>query len=61
MKKIAVFIGDISGEFQVDVLEAVRGEAKARGVKVFVYANAADYGANVVCSQGERISLTCPI
>lgn len=60
MKKIAVFIGDISGEFQVDVLEAVRGEARARGVKVFVYTNAAVYGANVFYSQGEKNIINMP-
>lgn len=60
MKKIAVFIGDISGEFQVGVLEAVKEEAKSRGVGVFVYANAAVYGANVFYSQGEKNIINMP-
>ncbi len=60
MKKIAVFIGDISGEFQIDVLEAIKEEAKSRGVKVFVYANAAVYGANVFYGQGEKNIINMP-
>lgn len=60
MKKIAVFIGDISGEFQIEVLEAIKQEAKSRGVGVFVYANAAVYGANVFYSQGEKNIINMP-
>ena len=60
MKKIAVFIGDISGEFQIDVLEAIKEEAKSRSIKVFVYANAAVYGANVFYSQGEKNIINMP-
>lgn len=60
MKKIAVFIGDISGEFQIEVLEAVKREAKERGLQVFVYANAAVFGANVFYSQGEKNIIYMP-
>lgn len=60
MKKIAVFIGDISGEFQIDVLEAIKSTAKEKGVGVFVYANAAVFGANVFYSQGEKNIIYLP-
>jgi len=60
MKKIAVFIGDISGEFQIDVLEAIKSTAKEKGIGVFVYVNAAVFGANVFYSQGEKNIIYLP-
>ncbi len=60
MKKIAVIIGDIAGEFQIEVLDAIKREARARGIGVFVYANAAVYGANIFYSQGEKNIIYMP-
>ena len=60
MKKIAVFIGDISGEFQIEVLGAIRKEARTRGIGVFVYANAAVYGSNIFYSHGEKNIIYMP-
>ena len=37
MRKIAVFMGDMSAEFQIDIAEAIKKEAKARGIAVFVF------------------------
>lgn len=60
MKRIAVFIGDISGEYQIEILEAIKREAKSRSIAVFVYTNAAVFGANVFYSQGEKNIIYLP-
>ncbi len=60
MKKIAVFMGDMSSEFQMDIADAIRKEAKARGIGVFVFTNAGVYGGNVFYSQGEKNIIYMP-
>lgn len=60
MKRIAVFMGDISGEFQADVLKAVKEEAKKNGVGMVIYSNAGVYGANAFFTQGEKNIIHLP-
>lgn len=60
MKKIAVFMGDMSGEFQIELAESIKREAKSRGLGVFIFTNAGVYGANVFYSQGEKNIIHLP-
>lgn len=60
MKRIAVFMGDISGEFQADVLKAVKEEAKKNNVQMIIYSNAGVYGANAFFTQGEKNIIHLP-
>ncbi|MBR4083400.1 MAG: GGDEF domain-containing protein [Lachnospiraceae bacterium] len=60
MKKIAVFMGDTSGEFQAEIIAAVEEEAKVLGVSVYVFTNAGVYGANAFYTQGEKNIIYLP-
>ncbi|MBP3351598.1 MAG: GGDEF domain-containing protein [Lachnospiraceae bacterium] len=60
MKKIAVFLGDMSSEFQIDVAEAIKEETKRREIAVFLYSNAGVYGSNIFYSNGEKNIIYLP-
>lgn len=60
MKKIAIFMGDTSGEFQTEIVEAIEKEAEAKGTGVHVFTNAGVYGANVFYTQGEKNIIHLP-
>ena len=60
MKKIAVFMGDTSGEFQSEIVEAIEKEVKGKGIGVFVFTNAGVYGANAFYTQGEKNIIHLP-
>lgn len=60
MKKIAVFMGEMSSEFQIDIAEAIKEEAKKKGIGVYVFTNAGVFGNNVFYSQGEKNIINMP-
>lgn len=60
MKKIAVFMGEMSSEFQMDIAEAIKEEAKKKGIGVYVFTNAGVFGNNVFYSQGEKNIINMP-
>ncbi len=60
VKKIAVFMGDMSAEFQIDIAEAIKEEVKKRGIGVFVFTNAGVFGDNVFYGQGEKNIINMP-
>ena len=60
MKKIAVFMGDMSAEFQINIAEAIKAEAKKNDIGVNVFTNASVFGNNVFYSQGEKNIIYMP-
>lgn len=60
MKKIAVFMGDTSGEFQGDVVEAVEEVSRVNGMDIVVFSNAGVYGNNAFYTQGEKNVINVP-
>lgn len=60
MKRIAIFMGDSSGEFQAGVLKTVKEEAQQNGVGIVIYSNAGVYGANPFFTQGEKNIIHLP-
>ena len=60
MEKVALFVGDTSGEFLQSALEAIEKEARASKVKLIIYTNAGIYGANAFYTQGEKNIINAP-
>lgn len=60
MKRIAIFMGDTSGEFQAEVVEAIEEEAKKTDTGLVVYTNAGVYGANAFYTNGEKNIIHLP-
>lgn len=54
MKKIGVFMGDVTRDYQKDVLQAIFKEANKLGYTVFCFANFGAYGDKVLYAEGER-------
>lgn len=54
MKKIGVFMGDVTQDYQKTVLHAVFKEANELGYTVFCFANFGAYGDKVLYAEGER-------
>ncbi len=60
MRKIAIFMGDTSGEFQFEIVKAIKEEAEKSKTGVVVYSNAGVYGANAFFIQGEKNIINLP-
>lgn len=60
MKKIAVFVGELPGAYQVEVTTGVIQEASKLGVQCFVYTNNGAYGENVFFAYGEKSIMNVP-
>lgn len=60
MKKIAMFIGELSAEYQYRVCAAVAEECKRAGIHLTVFHNGAVYGANIFQAYGERSIIRIP-
>lgn len=54
MKKIGIFMGDVTRDYQKDVLQAIFKEANELGYTVFCFANFGAYGDKVLYAEGER-------
>lgn len=54
MKKIALFIGQLFGEYQTGVTKALEIEAKAKGYQLDVFMNFGIYGNNFLYAEGEK-------
>lgn len=54
MKKIGIFMGDITQNYQKVVLQAIFSEAGRFGYTVFCFANFGAYGDKVLYAEGER-------
>lgn len=60
MKKIALFIGEVSGGYQTEVASGLVNEASAHGVQCFVYTNNGVYSGNVFYAYGEKNIINVP-
>ena len=60
MKKIGVFMGNVTQDYQKTVLQAVFKEANERGYTVFCFANFGAYGDKVLYAEGERSIMYLP-
>lgn len=59
-KKIGVFMGETSAEYQECVLKAIYAEAAGRGYDTFVFGCYGGYGDNVLYAEGEKGMLYLP-
>ncbi len=60
MKKIAMFVGEMSAEYQSDVTGGVAEEARRQGYSLHVFNNFGAYSANVFHGYGEQSIIYIP-
>lgn len=60
MKKIGIFMGDITKDYQSVVIKAIFEEADKMGYKAYCFANFGAYGDKVLYAEGERGTLYLP-
>ncbi|MCM1569413.1 MAG: GGDEF domain-containing protein [Roseburia sp.] len=60
MKRIAMFIGELSAEYQNRICAAVDNECRKQGIHLTVFHNFCVFGTNVFHSYGERSVLRIP-
>ena len=58
--KIAVFIGDVTSEFQVEIIKSILEEAKIKEFQTTFFCVSSEYGANVWGAAGEKNIITLP-
>jgi len=54
MKKIGIFMGDITQDYQSVVIKAIFDEANKMGYTAFCFANFGAYGNKILYAEGER-------
>ena len=59
-KKIGIFMGEITSEYQEVVLKAIFKKAKGMNYDVFVFCNFGAYGDNLLYAEGEKSSIRIP-
>lgn len=60
MKKVAFFVGDITKEYQSNLIDSMMKEAKKDDVKLFIFANHGTSGVSVFNVEGERSVIQIP-
>ncbi len=60
MKKIALFIGEVTSEYQMEVVEGISKEVAKYGAKCFAFTNGGVYGGTFFYAYGEKNIITVP-
>lgn len=60
MKKVALFIGQLFEEYQIEVTKSLEAEAKRRGYRLDVFINFGVYGNNFMYAEGEMSMIRLP-
>lgn len=54
MKRIALFIGQLFGDYQLEIANALKAESKAQGYQLDIFINFGAYGSNFLYAEGEK-------
>lgn len=60
MKKIALFVGEVSAEYQSDVTVGIIGEVRRQGYSLHIFNNFGSYSPNVFHGYGEKSIIQIP-
>lgn len=60
MKKIALFIGEVTSEYQIEVAEGISQAVEESGARCVVFANSGVYGGTFFYAYGEKNIITVP-
>ncbi len=60
MKKIALFIGEVTSEFQTEVVKGVNEAAGENDMQCFIFTNSGVYGGTILYAYGEKNVITIP-
>ncbi len=60
MKKVALFIGEVTSEFQTEVTKGIIEATGANGAQCFIFANSGVYGGTLLYAYGEKNIVNIP-
>lgn len=60
MKKIAVFIGEVTSEYQAEVAKGISTATAENGLQCFFFSNCGVYGGTFLYGYGEKNVISVP-